>query len=406
MPDYRFIVKNKRGRTVRGVLVAASEADATAQLTGKDFHLLELREVHHWISRVQSWMARLRPVSLLELASTTRQLATLLNAGLGVMRSLDVLNEQPLTPRLAQAWADISLSVQKGMAMSRGMARHPDVFDGMYRGLVKAGESSGALVDNLARLSDVLERELRLRQKLSAALTYPAFVFVICIAATFVLTQNILPTFINGIFKDSALVLPWMTRSVIFVTNFMNSRLFFWGFLPGMVIAFYLLAGYIRTPGGRYRLQQLSFNIPVIREVFIKAACARFARTMGCLLKCGMPLIYSLELADMVLSNYILSRHVQNIRDGLEEGRSMSSLLREVPLFPPILAGFTELGETTGQLPMLYGRLADMFDEELDIAMETATTLMEPIMVGVLGLLVGYVIVAMFIPMYQLLSAF
>ena len=404
MADYRFVVKNSKGRRVRGVLVADNDKDARAILQSRGLEVVELKLLSGMLGRLESWVARVLPVRLGELALTTRQFSVMMRSGVGLSRSMEVLNQQPLSERLSRAWADVGICMQKGISLSRAMARHPDVYDGLYRGLVKAGESSGALVENLSMLADLLEKEVKLRRQIAAALTYPIFVLVICLGATILLTQQVLPAFINGLFRDADMQLPWMTRAVIAFTTVLNHRYFYFVALPGSVLLGYLFFAYLRTAGGRYRAQQVAFHTPVLRMVFIKAASSRFARTMGCLLRCGVPMVYSLQLTDMVLSNYVLSGYIQKVKQGLEQGEPMSTLLRECPLFPPLLPAFTELGEQTGHLPELYAKLADIFDEELEVAIETATTLLEPILVGILGILVGFVVVAMFVPMYQLLS--
>ena len=404
MADFRFVARNRKGNTIRGVLMADSEADARALLNSRELEVVKVQLLSGWMGKIEAWISRLLPISLVELALTTRQFSVMMKAGVGIARALEVLNQQTLSERLSRAWADIALSLQKGINLSRAMARHPDVFEGLYRGLVKAGESSGGLVENLNMLADLLEREVKLRRKIATALTYPVFALVICLAATLLLTQYVLPPLINGVFKDSNMVLPWMTQVVIAATNLLNHRYFFLIFLPGFLLAVYLLRLYSRTAGGRYRMQLLAFHLPVIRVVFIKAACSRFARTMGCLLRCGVPMVHSLQLTDMVLSNHVLSRYIEEMKGGLERGEPLSGLIRAVPLFPPLLAAFTELGEQTGQMPMLYSRLADMFDEELECAIEACTTLLEPMLVAVLGFIVGFVVVAVLLPMYQLLA--
>ena len=405
MPEYRFVAKSPRGREVKGLLFGNTEAEAREWLQSREYQVVQLTPVSTAYTWLETHLNKLRPLDLSELALTTRQMTTMVQSGLGIVRALEVVREQPLGGRLQRAWNDVTSQVHKGNSLARSMGRHPDVFDALYLGLVRAGEASGALAMNLARLADLLEKDLRVRRRLAAALTYPAIVFVVCILCTLLLTQQVLPSFVNGIFRDSSMSLPLMTRSVIMVTDLLNHRFFYWTIVPSGLVALYFLRAYLKTPGGKRRLQQVVFHTPLIRQVLVKVASSRFSRTMSSLLQSGVPMMYSLELSDRVLGNYLYSAHMAGIRAGVEQGEKLSSLLRKIELFPPSLAGFVELGEESGRMPELLDKLADIYDEEMEIALETCLAALEPLMVGVMGLLVGYIVVAMFLPLYSLLNA-
>ncbi len=347
----------------------------------------------------------LRPTNLTELALVTRQFATLMKAGIGIVRSLEVVCDQGIPGRIPAAWTDLAVQVSRGVSLSRGMARHPRVFDGLYRGLIKSGESTGSLVDSLETLSALLEKEVKLRQKIASALTYPALVLLICLAATFYLTQHVLPSIINSLFREAGLNLPLITRFVIGVTDFVNDRRFWLFGVPGLIVTIFLILSYLRTAGGQYRFQFLCLATPVVGELNRKLICTRFARTMSCLLRAGIPLIHCLQLSDMVVANYVLSPQIQNIIDDVKEGEPLSEAIRKVSFFPPLLSSFTELGEQAGQMPLLYIKLSDMLDEELGNAIDSATTLLEPLLIGVLGSVVGVIVLAIFLPLYQVLAA-
>ena len=393
----------ERGSLVSGKVEAASEHEARLILSKRGLEWAQLRPERD----LSSWFTRLRllaPPSLIDLALATRQLAVMLNSGIDVVRSLDVLQMADYGPRLNLALSDLSNRVNKGYSLSRAMGRHPLVFSPVFIGLVKAGESSGSLVANLNSLADHLERELRLRQKLSSALVYPAFVFLICCLAVLLLTQKVLPTLINGVFKETGTDLPWITKSVVVVGNLLNSAWFYHILLPGLGLGLLFSAHYFRTAGGRYRLQWILRRIPGVSQVLRAASAARFSRTMGALSACGIGLVHSLELTDMVLADYEMSRAIDKIVAGVEEGESFSDLLRHSEAFPAIVVGFTELGEETGQLSLSYKHLAEMLEEEIDLLLNTLMSALEPLMIGVMGGIVGYIVVAMFLPLYQMLN--
>ncbi len=393
----------ERGTLVSGTVEAANERDARLILAKRGLEWAQLRPERN----LDSWLTRLRllaPPSLIDLALATRQLAVMLNSGIDVVRSLDVLQMADYGPRLNLAWSDLSNNVNKGYSLSRAMGRHPGVFSPVFIGLVKAGESSGSLVANLNSLADHLERELRLRQKLSSALVYPAFVFLICCLAVLLLTQKVLPTLINGVFKETGTALPLITQSVVYVGNLLNSAWFYHIVLPALIFGLLFSAHYARTPGGRYRIQWILKRIPGVREVLRAASAARFARTMASLNACGISLVHSLELTDMVLSDYELSRAIDKIIAGVEEGESFAELLRQSNAFPAIVIGFTELGQETGSLSSAYKHLGEMLEEEIDLLLNTLMSALEPLMIGLMGGLVGYVVIAMFLPLYQMLN--
>ncbi len=228
---------------------------------------------------------------------------------------------------------------------------------------------------------------------------------MVCLAATFYLTQHVLPSIINSLFREAGLNLPWITRFVISITDFVNDRNFWLFGVPGVSAVILLLFSYLRTAGGQYRFQQLCLVTPVIGDLNRKVISSRFARTMSCLLRSGIPLIHCLQLTDMVVANYVLSPQIQNIIEGVKEGVPLSESVAQVPFFPPMLSSFTELGEQVGQMPQLYLKLSEMLDEELENAIQAATTLLEPLLIGVLGTIVGVIVLAIFLPLYQVLAA-
>ena len=401
---YFYSAHDSKGKWVSGNLEAPNDTEARIILAkrGLDWaHLQPQRQLSDWVTR----LSLLMPPSLLNLALATRQLSVMLNSGIDVLRSIDVLQMADYGPRLNLAWMDLSKSLSKGSSLSKGMGRHPAVFSPVFVGLVKAGESSGSLVSNLNTLAEHLERELRLRQKLSSALTYPAFVFVICILAVLLLTQKVLPTLIQGVFKETGTELPWMTQSVIVVGNLLNSSWFYHLVVPALLVFCLFSVHYVRTAGGRYRLQWLLRQIPGLNQLLRTTSAARFSRTMGALNACGLTLVHSLELTDMVLSDHEMSRAIDKIIVGVEDGEPFSELIRRSGVFPPMVAGFTELGEETGRLSSSYKHLAEMLEEEIDLLLNSLMAALEPLMIGVMGMIVGYVVIAMFLPLYQMLSA-
>lgn len=403
MRRFLYHASDGQGGWLQGRLLAASEQEVRRELQKRGLDPVTVEPDPGLIG----WWHRLElllPANLANLTLATRQLATMLNVGIDVVHSMETLRAADYGARLNLSWMDISRSLQRGLPLSRALGRHPGVFSPVYRGLVKAGETSGGLVANLNTIADHLERDLRLRQKLQAALVYPAFVFVICILAILLLTQKVLPTLIQGVFVESGVQLPWMTRSVIWVGNALNSPLFYQAALPLCVAGVFAAVQYAGTPGGRYRVQWAMRRLPLLSTLVETTTAARFSRTMAALTNCGIPLIHSLELTDIVLADSMMSRSIDKLIVGVENGESFTGLIRQAEGFPPLVAGFTELGEETGRMSMAYKRAADMLEEEIDLLLNSLTAALEPLMVGVMGLIVGYVVIAMFLPLYQMLS--
>lgn len=405
MIRYSYTAYDGKGKWQTGTVKAINEEDARRFLKTRGLEAAQIAPYRLWYANgLRSKLALLRTPDLSHLALATRQLSVMLNAGLDVVRSLDVLQSADYGDRLNLAWADISRSLQRGLPLSKAMGRHPTVFSPVFRGLVKAGENSGALVANLNAMADNLERDLALRQRLRAALVYPAFVFLVCILSVLVLTQKVLPSLIQGVFKESGTELPWMTRSVIWVGDALNAPWFYHLVIPGCFFLLVFFGNYLRTRGGRYRLQWMLRRLPVARGLVVSTSAARFCRTMSSLSACGIPLVHSLELTDMVLDDYVMSRAIDQVVVGVENGESLTELIRQSEAFPPVVAGFAELGEETGHMASAFRHLAQLLEEEIELSLNSLMSALEPLMIGLMGAIVGYVVVAMFLPLYTMLN--
>lgn len=406
MPKFLYAAVNTRGHEVTGAVWANNEQEARVQLQVRRYDVKSLREDLSRMAWLERQLARMRPPSLLELAVTTRQLAVMLQAGLSINQALQILVQQPLGRALGESWVQVEKEVSSGVYLSKSLSRFPALFSGLYVGLCKAGEASGSLPANLSRLADHLEREVALRRKVQAALTYPMFVFASCLGLSVLIVQHILPQFLNGIFKDASIELPWMTKSLIVVTAFFNNPVALVSLAFGLAGGGWLLSNYARTPAGRFQMQQLALGTPTLRVVIQKILTSRFCRTMSTLLRSGIPVVQALDLTSEAVDNRVMADHLQQAVADLKDGQPLHMSLRAVPIFPSMMGSFVELGEDTGKLPELMERLADTFDEELELALVAFTQLIEPVMVAIMGGMVAYVMVAIFIPLYQILGNF
>lgn len=348
-------------------------------------------------------LRRARPAPLLDQAVATRQLAVMLNSGVALSRALEVLGRQDSSPRLAAAWEDVHREVLKGGTLSRGMARNTDVFGMLYIGLTRAGEMSGALAKVLAHLATLMEREVRLRARVGAALTYPALIFALCMGVAFFLVQHILPTFMNGVLMGMD-DLPWMTRVLVFVTEAMKNPYLLGVGAVTLVVGGFLAQQHLATPHGRYQRQRLLLDAPVLGGVARRLLYARFCRTLATMLLSGTTVVSALQITSSALANFPLAEAVDGIVKDLKDGRSLAEAFHDVAFFPSMVNRLVAVGEEAGDLVTILERLAEFYEQELDLALETLTAALEPILVAVMGGFVGFVLVALFLPLYQLLT--
>jgi len=402
MAKYSYTAKNSKGKAIKGIMEARSALDARRSLEAREYEVLKLSSAGGLLQRIG---ARFTRVKKAELALFARQVAVMFRAGVDIRRAFQVMSLQGFSPHFSDVIAQVEVDVSEGESMSRAMGRHPAVFSMLFVGMVKAGESSGGLDKVLFRLADHLDREVRIQQKITSAITYPAFVFVLAAILATIVVQHILPTFINGVFAQENLALPIMTKVLIVVTNFLNDprNLAYLG--TGLGVLFFLLYQYCRTPQGKFQVQSILHNAPGTRDVVKTVLAARFCRLFSYLINSGIPLVHSLELVSAALGDYVVAPRLEQVKNDLRDGESLAVAVKNMDVFPPILVEFLIIGEETGRYAEVMEKLADTYEEDIDNAVQAYTALLEPVMLGVMGILVGYVVIAVFMPLYQLVGA-
>ena len=404
MPEFVYSALNAHGKEVWGSTAAPSEREAMSLIEARGLRRIRIRADKE--RGLSAMVERLAPVSARELAVTSRQLAVMLTAGIGIQQALAMLTQQPLGGRLREAWLGVQKEVHEGNYLSQGLQRYREVFGSLYVGLARAGEASGTLAANLQRMSDYLEADYMLRSRIKAALTYPVTVFVVCLGLAVVIVQHILPHFLNSIFKDMGQDLPWMTRVLIAVTNFFNDPRAIGTGLAITLVGGWMLAQHLRTSAGRRQLEKVLVEIPLFRDLMSKVLTCRVARTLATLLNSGMVALDGLAITADAVDHYGLSDDLKTAVQDLKDGHPLSRAMRAIPLFPPIFSAFVLLGEESGHIPELMDKVADIFEQDVETALLTFTQLIEPIMVAFMGGMVGFVLIAIFIPLYRVLGAF
>jgi type IV pilus assembly protein PilC len=405
MPTFSYEALDSRGRVVSGSVEAPDAQSVVRDLRNSRYTVTNIREKKDSLRALRMLSQRFERVSLYALAIFTRQFAVLFNSGISTVRGLEGLGRQSLNARLTRAIQAVYDDIRGGYSLAKAMARHPDVFSPVYISMVKAGEMSGAMGEILDRLATFLERELTLQKKVAAATTYPAVVFVACVTVTFILVTYVFPTFID-LFEGIDVRLPWITRSLIWITSTIRNPLVMLPILAAIGAGVYSVLQYFKTPWGRRQKDRLLLDLPVLGVLMKKVALSRFCRTLGTLLGSGVPMVHALEIVSKAAGNDVISDVIEEVQMGLKAGMRLSQPLKEYRLFPPMLAQMVAIGEETGNLPLMLNKLADFYDLEVEHSLEALTAMLEPVMILFMGIAVGYVLLAVFIPVYDLVGQF
>ncbi len=406
MPKFLYEVRDPKGKVIMGEGTAPSRAELVQELERMECVVLGVREKPPLVTRFKRSLETFSTVGVTELAVFTRQLSLLMTAGIPILKALSCLLNQRWSPRLRGALLDVLEGVRSGKGLSNSLARNPRAFGVVYVSLVRAGEVSGGLDEILKRLSDFLERDMRMHQKLKASLTYPALVFIASFAMVGFMVLHVFPAFI-GFFHGLSLELPLLTRLVLGVTQVLSRPLVLVALallLPYLTLQLYVY--FSTTPGGRRRWSWFILHLPVIAQVQQHVVLARFCRTLGILLDCGLPQLHALEVAGGVVGNSLIQQEVSEAAARLRDGNlSMSHELLQTSFFPPVCAHMLRVAEEAGKVPRILFKLADYYEAELDISIQTALALLEPLMLTIMGGIVGFILLAVFLPIYSLLDA-
>ncbi len=352
----------------------------------------------------QLWDQARNRTNHLEIAVFSRQLALLMRSGVGLHQAFHLMSSQGFGPGMLRALARIKDDLSEGKSLSRALGRHPKIFSMLYLGLVKAGESTGSLDRTFELLADSAEKELKLQTRLRQAMAYPLVIFCLSMLLTALIVLHVLPTFVNGVFRQEELDLPLPTRILVWLTDFLSQPLVFTGLLVGATAGLLLGYSYMQTPQGRYQWQQFCLTSPILRDVTRSIIASRFCLVFANLLKCGIPIVAALNLVSSALGNYVVAQKLEVAEADLQDGCQVALALKDTGLFPGLVIEFLAIGEESGRIPELLGKLSSVYDEDIENAIEAYTSLIEPVMLGVLGLGIGLVIVSVFLPLYQLVD--
>jgi len=337
------------------------------------------------------------------LTAFTRQLATLIDAGLPLLRGLDVLRKGEKNPTLKRTLQRLAESVEGGSTFSEALAQHPKIFNRLYVNMVRAGEAGGVLDVTLGRLADFQEKAQKIKNKVVSAMVYPTVVIFVALAIVTFLMVVIVPKF-QEIFQDllEGKPLPWLTLFVLHVSNLVQHQfLLVAGAIAAVVVSIKMIG---KTVKGRFYLDKLKLNAPLFGQMIRKVGIARFSRTLGTLVASGVPILQALNIVRETSGNAVIAKAVSQIHDAVKEGERIVQPLEASGVFPPMVVSMVDVGEETGALPDMLMKVADVYDDEVDNAVAAMTSLLEPIMIVVLAVIVGTIVIAMFMPLIAVIS--
>jgi len=398
MPSFEWRGKTRAGAVQEGILLADNRDAAVATLRRQQILVTNIREK----GREIKLMPRLpRGVGAKRVAIFTRQFSVMLDAGLPLVQCLEILGEQEENRTFKAIILQVRADVEAGASLADAMRKHPKAFDALYTNMVAAGEAGGILDIILQRLSVYIEKVVRLNQQVKSALIYPTAVIVIACLVVFVILKFVIPVFAQ-LFAGFGGEMPFITRVVIGASNILGSYFP----LVAAVIVFGIVAinRWHKTPHGRRVLDGLLLKIPIIGMLLRKIAVARFCRTLSTLTASGVPILDGLEITAKTAGNAIIEDAIMAVRKSVEEGKSISEPLAQTKVFPAMVVQMINVGEQTGALDQMLSKIADFYEEEVDTAVAGLMKLIEPIMITILGVIIGTIVTAMYLPLYGVLS--
>ena len=403
MPTYVFKGRNRLNEIIVGERVAENREALRQILRREQVTLTSVKEKGREIGIPK--IGGGKKVKSKDLAIFTRQFSVMIDAGLPLVQCLDILAQQQQNKYFQQTLMQVRQSVEEGSTLAMAMARFPKVFDQLYTNMVEAGETGGILDLILQRLSTFIEKIVKLKKDVISAMIYPAAVVLLAIAAVAVIMIVVIPQFqmiFVGLLGPGE-QLPLPTRIVTGASDFLAGwgGLAILGAIIGVVI---LIRSYYKTPGGRQMLDGIMLKLPIFGSILRKIAVARFSRTLSTLLSSGVPILQSLDITARTAGNVIIEQAITKVRAGVERGENFVDPLQATEVFPHMVSQMIGIGEQTGALDAMLGKIADFYEQEVDAAIASLLTLIEPVMIGFLGVTIGSIVIAMYLPLFSLIG--
>lgn len=400
MSQFKYVAKNENAATVAGTVDADSKEAVVKELRKRNLIVVSVIETKA-VKRKDFSIGK-EKVKPDELVIFTRQLSTMIEAGIPILQSLDALEEQITQPYFKGIIAGIRQDVSVGNSLSAAFGKYPTVFDNLFVSMIKAGEIGGALNVLLDRIASYMEKDLKLRRKVQTAMVYPSVVMTMALLITILLLIKVVPTF-KGIFESLGKELPAMTQALIFVSDNLRSSLLW--VIIGAVVVFFLFTKYRKTEKGSLQVDRMVLHLPVFGSLIQKVSISRFSRTLATLIQSGVPILTALDIVGKSSGSRVIEVTVKDAAKHIQEGESISQPLVQSGVFPQMVTRMISVGEKTGKLDTMLTKIADFYEDQVDAAVAGLTSMIEPLIIGFLGIVVGFIVIALFMPIISLTSA-
>lgn len=400
MPIYVWSGKNKKGRVIKGEIEAADERIARVQIKRRNIEVTKLKKKPKDLFENISFMQP--KITKKDVVIFTRQFSTMINAGLPIVQGLTILAEQAENKSFKKVLKQITKDVEGGATLADALQSHPKIFDSLFVGLVAAGEAGGILDTILQRLATYIEKSEKLKSQVKGALVYPAVVVSIAVIVIAVIMIFVIPVF-QDLFASVGKALPLPTQLVVSMSNFTKGNIHY--MIGGLIIFVWLFRRYYRTQSGKKKIDQLMLKLPIFGEIIKKVAVARFTRTLGTMVSSGVPILDALEITAKTAGNSVVEEIILDARKSIAEGQTIAEPLSENEVFPGMVAQMISVGEATGALDAMLAKIADFYDDEVDAAVAAMTSMLEPLLMLFLGGSIGGLVIAMYLPIFQMAAA-
>jgi type IV pilus assembly protein PilC len=404
MSTFAFRAVDLAGVPSRGEIAASSKTVVSEQLRQRGLIVLDIAEKREAF-KLESVFQRFKSVNMRALAVFSRQFATLIESGMPMLRSLYTLEDQTEDEMLKRAIVGVRENVEAGSSVAQAMEAQPGIFDPLYRSVVNAGEGSGRLEEALDRVAVQLERLDALRRQVKSAMTYPAVVFALAGAVMIVVVAVIVPVFV-GIFNELAVSegsspdLPLMTQITVNFSHFVTHQWYILFF--GTILSAYGFVRWKKTERGRLQWDRFKLRIPKIGDIVQKVALARWSRTFSGMVASGVPILQAIQISGETAGNAVVQGAMSDVYDSVKRGGSIAKPIQDNPVFPPMVSHMVSVGEESGQLEIMLSKVADFYETEVDAKVKSLTALIEPIMICVVGAMVGFIVISMYLPIFSL----
>jgi type IV pilus assembly protein PilC len=396
---FNYMAKSGNGKVSVGKIDATDKNMAVSLLKNKGMYLLEISELSILDRNVN--LRTGKKISAKDLALFCRQFYTMIDAGVTVIGSLDLLRRQTENRKLARVLGNVYEDVQKGMALSEAMGLHKNEFPNIVISMIEIGEISGNLDVVLDRLSIYLEKDNKVRQKIKTSMVYPKVICAIAIVAVIFMMTFVVPNFIN-MFKTMGSTLPLPTRILISISNLFKNIWFILGSAIAIPVLIFSFKKYTKTENGKYLYDKITLDIPVVGKYMKKIIASRFSRSLSLLLKTGVPIIQSLEVVGNLLNNEVVNRKMVKVKEDIKRGSGLAEPLEAVGIFPLMVTHMISIGEEAGSLDSIVDKVADFYDDELEASIVKLLAILEPLMIVAIALIIGGIVIAMILPMFSI----